>query len=74
MPYVVPNKPIKIRDGRNIEHLRRLFPEAQRLKAISRSVTKLIDEERVEFAYWRGYETRNYTERVSEKFVHTLQT
>lgn len=64
MPYVIPDKPIKVRGGRNIEHLRRLFPSQMRLISIARSVNKLIDEERVEFSYYRGYEVRNYTERV----------
>lgn len=65
MPYEIPNKPIKVRSNSNEEHLRRLFPHQQRLKAIAVSVTRLIDEERIELPYYRGYEVRNYTERVS---------
>jgi len=64
MPYVIPNDPIKVRGHRDQEHLRRLFPFQMRLKEIAKSVNKLIDEERIELPYFRGYETRNYTERV----------
>lgn len=64
MPYKIPDKPIKVRGGTHLEHMRRLFMEQMRLKEIAKSVTKLIDEERIELPYYRGYETRNYTERV----------
>lgn len=64
MPYEIPDKPIKVRGGRNLEYLRRLFPHQERLRTIAKSVNKLIDEERVEFNYFRGYEVRNYTERL----------
>lgn len=64
MPYVIPDKAIKVRGGRNLEHLRRIFPYQMRLIAIAHSVNRLIDQERVEFSYYRGYEVRNYTERV----------
>lgn len=64
MPYKIPDKPIKVRGGTHLEHLRRLFVEQMRLKEIAKTVTKLIDQERIELPYYRGYETRNYTERV----------
>lgn len=64
IPYEIPNEAVKIRGGRHIEHLRRLFPSQMRLLEIARSVNQLIDQERVEFSYYRGYEVRNYTERV----------
>ena len=64
MAYEIPDKPIKVRGGTGQEHLRRLFGNQLRLKEIAKSVTKLVDEERIELPYYRGYETRNYTERV----------
>lgn len=74
IPYEIPNEPIKVRSHRNEEHLRILFPHQQRLKTIAVSVTKLIDEERIELPYFRGYEIRNYTERVNlVLFVLNLQ-
>lgn len=74
MPYAIPDKPIKVRGGRNLEHLRREFSGQMRLKAIAKSVTKLIDEERIELAYFRAYEVRNYTERVDRNQVVNLSS
>ena len=64
MPYVIPDKPINVKGGTGLEHLRRLYAPQMRLKEIAKSVTMLVDEERIELPYYRGYETRNYTERV----------
>ena len=64
MPFDIPDKPIKVRGGRDLEHFRRVFPWQMRLKAIATTVNQLIDQERIEVPYFRGYEVRNYTERV----------
>ncbi|KAH9401284.1 54S ribosomal protein L17 mitochondrial [Tyrophagus putrescentiae] len=64
MPYQIPEHPIRVRSGTGEEHLRRLFPRQLRLKEIAKSVTKLVDQERIELPYFRAYETRNYTERL----------
>lgn len=64
MPFEILDKPVKIRGGTRTEHLRRILPHRMRLMEIAKSVTQLIDEERVEFSYYRGYEVRQYAERV----------
>ena len=72
MPYQIPDHPIRVRSGTGEEHLRRLFPRQLRLKEIAKSVTKLVDQERLELPYFRAYETRNYTERVrGQCFVYS---
>ena len=72
-PFQILNGPIKVRGGTGEEHLRRLFPRQMRLKEIAKSVTALVDQERIEMAYFRAYETRNYTERVKPKKHLKLQ-
>jgi len=64
MPYEIPDQPIKVRGRAGEEHIRRLFGKQTRLREIAKSVTSLIDKERVELSYFRAYETRNYTERL----------
>ncbi|XP_054156400.1 39S ribosomal protein L17, mitochondrial-like [Oppia nitens] len=62
MRYEIHKETIKVKSGprwrRDI-----LGPDA-RLKAIAASVTHLVREERIELGYWRGWEIRNYTERL----------
>src|SRR5690349_13016241 len=69
MPYEIPDKPIKVRGRSGEEHIRRLFPRQTRLKEIAKSVTSLINRERIKLSYFRAYETRNYTERVLHSVI-----
>ncbi|KAF7487914.1 39S ribosomal protein L17 [Sarcoptes scabiei] len=69
MPFEILDKPVKIRGGTRTEHLRRILPHRMRLMEIAKSVTQLIDEERVEFSYYRGYEVRQYAERLISEAI-----
>lgn len=62
LPFEVPPKRFNIRGGPY--HLR--GPHT-RLLSIAFSVSKLIELERIETGFYRAYETRQYTERVSHK-------
>ena len=64
IPYVVPDQEIKVR-GSSKHWLRLHFGRQMRLQEIAKSITQLIRDERIELSYYRAYEVRNYTERVS---------
>jgi hypothetical protein len=72
IPYVVPNDEIKVRGGSK-HYLRLYFGRQMRLQEIAKSVTQLIRDERIELSYYRAYEVRNYTERVSlQSFIFSF--
>ena len=62
MRYEILDREIKLKSGP--QWRRQLFGRQMRLKAIANSVNDLIREERVHISYFRGWEVRNYTERV----------